>query len=116
MKREVVDQRKTATIVLNCFNENKTLRRIYSIPLFGLILLGLVVWLGFFREESLLVTITFAVYLVATTLEKMSYGFGVITYKRIVRMLLEEPARLEKFRTMARQQGLLKPDDTPSNP
>lgn len=116
MKRENIDQRKNATIVLNCFNENKTLRRIYSIPLFSLILLGLVVWLGFFREETLLVTITFAVYLVATTLEKMSYGFGVITYKRIVRMLLEDPAMLERYRTLARQKGMLKPDDLPSSP
>ncbi len=91
---------KRKEIILNSFNEEMTLKRIKLVKLIGILFLALILVAGFYFKNSVLVTSVSIIYIIITLKEKISYGYGVIVYKRIIRMLLTDQDANEKYKKM----------------
>ena len=91
---------KRQEIILNSFNEEMTLKRIKLVKLFGALFLILILVAGFYFKDIVLVTSASIIYIIITLKEKIGYGYGVIIYKRIIRMLLTDKEANEKYKKM----------------
>jgi hypothetical protein len=101
MTEEQIEQ-KRQTIILNSFDEKLTKRRMKQVIFFGCLFLALILGAGLYLKNLALLTSAAVVYIVITIYEKIAYGYGVIVYKRIIRMLLTDQDSLEKYREFVR--------------
>ena len=93
-------------IIMSCFDEQKTRRRIWFVVVFNLALVALVYWFGFVQQNITTVTTAFIAYLVVTLMEKIGYGNGVMAYKRIVRQILLDPEEYDLYRRIATDSSI----------
>ncbi|MDY6994764.1 MAG: hypothetical protein SVR94_19435 [Pseudomonadota bacterium] len=89
---------KRQEIIVNSFNEEMTLKRIKLVKLVGFAFLALVLIAGFYFQNLTIVTIASAIYIIITLKEKIGYGYGVLVYKSIIRMLLTDKDANKKYK------------------
>ncbi len=97
---------KRQTLILNTFDEKLTRRRIWQVVGFGGLFLVLVLGVGLYLRDPVWVTVAAVVYILITIREKVGYGYGVIIYKRVIRMLLTDSAALEKYKRLVKERAV----------
>lgn len=101
MTEDQIEEKRQA-IILNSFDEQLTEKRIKHVLIFGCLFLALILGAGLYLKNLILVTSAAVVYILITIYEKIAYGYGVIVYKRIIRMLLTDQPALERYKDLVR--------------
>jgi len=102
---------KRQKIIVNSFNEEMTLKRIKLVKLVGFAFLALILITGFYFNNAIIVTIASAIYIIITLKEKIGYGYGVLVYKSIIRMLLTDKDANEKYKKIVDSANIKNDDE-----
>lgn len=105
MTEEEIELKRQA-LILNSFDENLTRKRIWQVVGFGGLFLVLVLGVGLYLRDPVWVTAAAVVYILITIREKVGYGYGVIVYKRVIRMLLTDSTALEKYKHLVKERAV----------
>lgn len=105
MTEEQIELKRQA-LISNSFDETLTRKRIWQVVGFGGLFLVLVLGFGLYLRDPVAVTAAAVVYILITIREKVGYGYGVIVYKRVIRMLLTDSTALEKYKHLVKERAL----------